>query len=87
MTNVANNIEQNAEEVKNNHYRNTTVDANGNNILNISKNGKKFLFFDDYQFNVPQHSVSLLASNSGKVTYQFGERSIRYQSMKMKKKN
>ncbi|PTH08599.1 zinc ribbon domain-containing protein [Staphylococcus capitis] len=72
LTNVANNIEQNAEEVKNNHYRNTTVDANGNNILNISKNGKKVLFFDDYQFNVPQHSVSLLASNSGKVTYQFG---------------
>lgn len=71
LTNVGNNIEQNAKVVKNHQYKTISVDANGNNILNISKDGKKYLFFDNYQFNVPQHSVSLMPSNSGKVTYQF----------------
>lgn len=31
----------------------------------------KNLFFDDYHFNVPQHSITLLPSNCGKITYEF----------------
>ncbi len=43
--------------LKNNHYNNLSVDANDNNILNISKDGKKYVFFDNYQFNVPQKQL------------------------------
>lgn len=71
FNNVGDKVEQSTKDVKDNHYRNLSVDANGNNILNISKDGKKYLFFDDYHFNVPQHSITLLPSNGGKITYEF----------------
>ena len=73
LTHVGNSIEQTTKEVKDNYYKNSSVDANGNNILNISKDGKKYLFFDNYQFDVPHYSINLLASNNGKVTYQFND--------------
>ena len=40
LTHVGNSIEQTTKEVKDNYYKNSSVDANGNNILNISKDGK-----------------------------------------------
>lgn len=45
LNNVGSNVEQSAKEIKDNRYNNLSVDANGNNVLNISKDGKKFLFF------------------------------------------
>lgn len=44
LNNVGSNVEQSAKEIKDNRYNNLSVDANGNNVLNISKDGKKFLF-------------------------------------------
>ena len=50
-------LKKNTKDIKNNHYNNLSVDANGNNILNISKDGKN-MFFDNYQFNVPQNNYA-----------------------------
>lgn len=71
LNNVGSNVEQSAKEIKDNRYNNLSVDANGNNVLNISKDGKKFLFFDNYSFNVPQKSVSIYPSSSGDITYEY----------------
>lgn len=70
LDNVGNKVEQKAKDLKRYHYNDVPVDANGNNVLNIKKDGKKYLFFDNYQFNVPQHSVSIYPSDSGKITYE-----------------
>lgn len=71
LNNVGSNVEQSAKEIKDNRFNNLSVDANGNNVLNISKDGKKFLFFDNYTFNVPQKSVSIYPSSSGDITYEY----------------
>lgn len=71
LKHVADKVEENTKDIKNNHYNNLSVDANGNNILNISKDGKKYVFFDNYQFNVPQKSITLVSSDSGEITYEF----------------
>lgn len=69
LNNVANHVEQTAKDVKDKHYKNLSVDANGNNVLNISKDGKKFVFFDNYNFNIPQRSISMYPNESGTITY------------------
>ncbi|MCE4963938.1 zinc-ribbon domain-containing protein [Staphylococcus haemolyticus] len=69
--NVGSNVEQSAKEIKDNRYNNLSVDTNENSVLNISKDGKKFLFFDNYSFNVPQKSVSIYPSSSGDITYEY----------------
>ena len=40
LKHVADKVEENTKDIKNNHYNNLSVDANDNNILNISKDGK-----------------------------------------------
>ena len=45
LKHVADKVEENTKDIKNNHYNNLSVDANDNNILNISKDGKKYVFF------------------------------------------
>ena len=71
LKHVADKVEENTKDIKNNHYNNLSVDANDNNILNISKDGKKYVFFDNYQFNVPQKTITLVSSDSGEITYEF----------------
>lgn len=71
LNNVGSNVEQSAKEVKDKHYSNLSVDANGKDVLNISKEGKKFLFFDNYKFKVPEKSVSIYPSDSGDITYEY----------------
>ena len=44
LKHVADKVEENTKDIKNNHYNNLSVDANGNNILNISKDGKNMFF-------------------------------------------
>ena len=85
LNNVGSNVEQSAKEIKDNRYNNLSVDANGNNVLNISKDGKKFLFFDNYSFNVPQKSVSIYPSSSGDITYEYNGKSVRQRLRKMTK--
>ena len=45
--------------------------------MNISKDGKTFIFFDNYKFNIPQRSVSLYPNESGDISYDLnGEKSM-----------
>ena len=44
LNHVANNVEQAAKDIKDKHYKNLSVDANNNNVMNISKDGKTFIF-------------------------------------------
>lgn len=69
LNHVANNVEQAAKDIKDKHYKNLSVDANNNNVMNISKDGKTFIFFDNYKFNIPQRSVSLYPNESGDISY------------------
>lgn len=45
---VVDKVEENIKDIKNNYYNNLFVDVNDNNILNIFKDGKKYVFFDNY---------------------------------------
>lgn len=71
LTNVANQIKNNTKEIKQGKYKSLSVNANDNNVLNIEKNGKKYLFFDKYNFNIPQQTVSIYPNDSGDITYTF----------------
>ena len=66
---VADKVEENTKDIKNNHYNNLSVDANGNNILNISKDGKIcFLITINLMF---LKTITLVSSDSGEITYEF----------------
>ena len=41
LNNVGSNVEQSVKEIKDNRYNNLSVNANDNNVLNISKDGEE----------------------------------------------
>ena len=65
LKHVADKVEENTKDIKNNHYNNLSVDANDNNILNISKDRKNmFLITINLMF---LKTITLVSSDSGKL--------------------
>ncbi|MBL3399032.1 zinc-ribbon domain-containing protein [Staphylococcus pasteuri] len=71
LTNVANQIESNTKEVEHGKCHSLSVNTDDDNVLNIEKDGKKYLFFNNYKFNIPQKKVYIEPTDTGDITYKF----------------
>ncbi|RIN77070.1 TcaA second domain-containing protein [Staphylococcus simulans] len=69
---VGNEVKEKGESMKRNHKYSDTVKYDSETIMNIDQDGKKWLFFDDYKFDIPNYSIGMDdISDGGTITYEY----------------
>lgn len=54
---MANQVKDKAKSMQDNHHDSGLVEYNGEKVMDIKQEGRKWLFFKDYKFDIPRYNI------------------------------
>lgn len=67
---IGNTVKEKGVSMKREHKYSENVDYLNETVMNIEQEGKKWLFFDDYKFDIPSYTIGMDdITDGGEITY------------------